>query len=44
MLFGLINAPTHFQKTILMVVNLGDNWFIVYIDNILIGGGSCKEV
>ena len=44
MLFGQLNAPAHFQKTVLIVVDYRDKWLGVYIDDILIEGSSCKEV
>jgi hypothetical protein len=38
--FGLQNAPGHFQKTILAIVDLGDVQVVVYLDDIVVYGES----
>ena len=38
--FGLGNMPTHFQKTVLMVGYQGNNWSVVYTDDMLKKGNS----
>jgi aromatic ring-opening dioxygenase LigB subunit len=34
--FGLCNAPSHFQKTVVAIVDKGDIQVVVYLDDIIV--------
>ena len=41
--FGLCNAPAHFQKTVVAVVDKEDIQVVVYLDDIVVyGSDPCK--
>ncbi len=42
--FGLCNAPAHFQKTVVAVVDKGDIQVVVYLDDIVVYGSDPRKV
>lgn len=39
-----MNAPAHFQKSVLSIADLGDSCVVVYLDDIVVYGASKSEV
>ena len=40
----MVNAPSHFQKTVTAIVDRGDVSVVIYIDDIVLFGTNPKQV